>query len=138
MSTSKLHVEATIGAPVSKVWDYYNDPDRIVKWNAASDDWHSPSSRNDLRTGGSFSHRMEARDGSQGFDFEGTYDSVIEHSTIDYTMTDGRQATVAFEDLGDSTRVAIDFDPEYEFPHEFQQEGWQSILNGFKSYTEAN
>ncbi len=138
MSATTLHVEATIEAPVAKVWEYYNDPERIVKWNSASDDWHSPSSQNDLRTGGSFSHRMEARDGSEGFDFEGTYDDVVEHSKIAYTMTDGRQAVVDFEDLGGSTRVAIDFAPENEFPHEFQQQGWQSILDAFKVYTEAN
>ncbi|MGD9711888.1 MAG: SRPBCC domain-containing protein [Thermomicrobiales bacterium] len=138
MSATTLHVEATIDAPVAKVWEYYNDPERITAWNSASEDWHTPTSRNDVRTGGSFSHRMEARDGSQGFDFEGTYDEVVDLKKIAYTMTDGRHATVDFEDLGGSTRVAIDFDPENEFPQEFQQEGWQAILDAFKTYTEAH
>jgi uncharacterized protein YndB with AHSA1/START domain len=138
MSTTKLNIEATINAPVAKVWEYYNDPERITAWNSASDDWHTPSSRNDLRVGGSFSHRMEARDGSQGFDFEGTYDKVVEPEKIAYTMTDGRQVTVDFEDLGGSTRVAAAFDPDNEYPLDFQQQGWQAILDGFKKYTEAN
>ncbi len=138
MSTTKLNVESTVAAPVAKVWEYYNDPERITQWNSASDDWHTPSASNDLRTGGSFKNRMEARDGSEGFDFEGTYDEVVEHQRIAYTMTDGRQATVDFEDLGDSTRVSIAFDPENEYPQDFQQQGWQAILDAFKTYTESN
>jgi len=138
MATNRINVESTIAAEPEKVWDYYNDPERIVQWNSASDDWHSPSSRNDVRVGGTFSHRMESRDGSQGFDFEGTYDEVDELRKIAYTMTDGRQATVLFEDLDGSTRVAIAFDPDNEYPPDFQQQGWQAILDGFKAYTEGN
>lgn len=138
METTQLHIEATIEAPLAVVWEYYNDPERIVKWNSASEDWHTPTSRNDLRVGGSFSHRMEARDGSQGFDFEGVYDEVVPMRKIAYTISDGRRATVLFEDRGDETHVSCDFDPDDDYPHEYQQQGWQNILDEFKKYTEAN
>ena len=138
MTTStSITVAATVAASPEKVWEYYNGPTHITAWNSASEDWHTPSSNNDLRVGGRFTHRMEARDGSQGFDFSGTYDEVKDLERIAYTMDDGRKAIVDFKDLGGKTEVTVVFDAENEYPVDFQREGWQSILNEFKKYTEA-
>lgn len=133
-----LTVEATIHAPVSKVWDYWTKPEHITQWCAASDDWHAPSATNDLRKGGSFSTRMEAKDGSMGFDFGGVYDEVISNETIAYTMSDGRKVNIRFIADGDTTKVVEHFEAETENSLELQQGGWQAILNNFKQYTEAN
>ena len=137
-AATSITVDTTIKASPEKVWKYYNEPTHITAWNSASDDWHTPSSSNDLRVGGRFTHRMEARDGSQGFDFSGVYDEVVENKHIAYTMDDGRKATVDLEDDGETTKVTVVFDVENEYPLDFQKEGWQSILNAFKTYTEAN
>ncbi|MCC6945792.1 MAG: SRPBCC family protein [Thermomicrobiales bacterium] len=136
--STKLKAEATIAASPDKVWSYYNQSEHITRWNSASDDWHTPSSENDLRVGGRFKHRMEARDGSEGFDFSGVYTEVSKPKRLAYTMDDGRQAEVDIEDLGGSSKVTVLFDPENEYPREFQQEGWQAILDAFKAYAEAN
>jgi uncharacterized protein YndB with AHSA1/START domain len=138
MKDSKLTVQADISAAPEKVWRYYTSPEHITQWNAASDDWHCPSAENDLRSGGKMRSRMEARDGSFGFDFEATYDRVRDQAEIAYTMTDGRQATVSFEHLGNQTRVVVTFDAETENPVEMQRQGWQAILDNFKKYTESN
>lgn len=131
-----ITIEASVNAPVSKVWDYFTQPEHITQWNAASPDWHSPSANNDLKDGGRFLFRMEARDGSFGFDFTGTYTKVIPHERIDYTMDDDREVKVQFTDNGDSTFISQTFEAEAEHPLELQREGWQSILNNFKNYTE--
>ncbi|QEH41820.1 SRPBCC family protein [Chitinophaga sp. XS-30] len=138
MNTTKITVEATIAADAKKVWDYYTIPGHITKWNFASDDWQCPSATNDMRVGGKYQARMEAKDGSWGFDFEAIYDEVVEGQKFTYTMTDGRQASVVFKDLGGKTAVTIVFDAESENPVEMQKEGWQAILNNFKKYAEAN
>ena len=138
MNTTKITVETIISADTPKVWEYYVTPKHITKWNFAADDWHCPKAENDLRVGGKLKSRMEAKDGSFGFDFEAIYDEVIEHKKISYTMTDGRQATTNFENLNDKTKVSITFDAENENPVEFQRSGWQAILNNFKKYVEAN
>ena len=107
-------------------------------WNAASDDWHTPSATNDLRTGGKFTSRMEAKDGSFGFDFEGIYDEVINMELIKYSMADGRKVQVDFIKEGNNTQIIEKFDPESVNPIDMQKTGWQAILNNFKKYTEAN
>ncbi|RWU03861.1 SRPBCC family protein [Pedobacter chitinilyticus] len=135
---SKITVEATVNAPVAKVWEAWNTPSDIMQWNTADPaTWHTPSSENDLRVGGKFKNRMEAKDGSFGFDFEGVYDSVIPHQEITYTMGDGRQATTLFTEKDGKTHLATTFDPETQNDPEFQKAGWQAILNNFIKYVES-
>lgn len=134
----KITIGATVDAPVEKVWQYWGAPEHITKWNSPSPDWHTPYAENDLRTGGKFVSRMEAKDGSFGFDFGGVYDEVIPNKRIVYTMGDGRQAVNDFISEGDQTRIVIVFDAENENPIDMQQAGWQAILDSFKKYTEEN
>ena len=134
---TRITVSATINAPVEKVWNAWSAPEHIVKWNSASDDWHTPRAENDLRTGGRFFSRMEAKDGSWGFDFGGTYDDVQTNERIAYTMDDGRKVEVAFAGEGNVTRVTETFEAEAENPEEMQRSGWQSILDNFKKYAES-
>lgn len=136
--TSPIAVEATITASLEKVWQYWTEPAHITKWNAASDDWHTPRAENDLRTGGKFLSRMEARDGSMGFDFEGIYSNVQPMKLIEYSMIDGRRVRVEFFSEGMVTKVKETFDPESENSSELQRAGWQAILDNFVKYVEAN
>lgn len=136
METTKITVQSTIQADTKKVWDFYTQPEHITGWNFASNDWHCPRATNDLRVGGEYSARMEAIDGSVGFDFNTLYDEVIEHEKIAYTMEDGRKAVVTFADNNDNTTVTVTFDAEKENSAEIQKEGWQAILDNFKKYTE--
>lgn len=131
-----ITVEATINAPVEKVWNYYNGAEHIVKWNQADPSWHCPTATVDLRLGGKFNSRMEAKDGSFGFDFWGIYDEVVPTKLIRYTMGDGRKATVIFNALENTTEVVVTFEAETENTVELQKGGWQSILNSFRKYTE--
>ena len=133
-----ITVENTINAPVEKVWKYWTEPTHITKWNHASDDWHSPTAENDLRPGGKFSARMEAKDGSMGFDFAGVYDDVKPNQFISYTMGDDRKVEVTFEKDGDKTKVVETFEAENTYSIEMQRGGWQAILDNFKQYTETN
>ena len=135
---STIKVEADLEVPIEKVWDYYTMPKHITKWNYASDDWHCPSAENDLRVGGTYRARMEAKDGSMGFDFEAIYDEVIDQEKITYTITDGRQVTTDFERLGNRTKVTTTFEAEKENPVDMQRDGWQAILDNFKKYVEAS
>lgn len=135
---NKIKIESMISADVSKVWRYWTEPAHITQWNFASDDWHCPKAENDLSVGGKYSTRMEAKDGRFGFDFEAVYDEVIDQKKITYTMSDGRQATTDFEPVDGKTKVTTIFDPENENPIDMQREGWQTILNNFKKYTESN
>jgi uncharacterized protein YndB with AHSA1/START domain len=135
---TKITVEATVKAPVEKVWKIWTLPEHITKWNAASDDWHSPFAENDLRVGGKFLARMEAKDGSFGFDFGGTYDQVKTHELIEYTIGDGRKVIVHFTPNGNETKVTETFDAENTHSIEMQRGGWQAILDNFKKYAEAN
>lgn len=135
-TTKKVTVEATVQAPVEKVWKYWSEPDHIKKWNSASDDWHTPVAENDLRVGGTFRSRMEAKDGSFGFDFGGTYDEVKEHEVIAYTLGDGRKVQITFKGQGNETQITETFDAEATNPIEMQQQGWQAILDNFKKYAE--
>jgi uncharacterized protein YndB with AHSA1/START domain len=138
METTKITVETTVNAPVEQAWKFWTEPEHITQWNAASEDWHSPSAMNDLKPGGKFSARMEARDGSTGFDFEGTYDEVKTHERIAYTMGDGRKVNVVFAANGDQTHIKETFDAEQTHSNEMQRAGWQSILDNFKKYAEGN
>ncbi len=135
--TEKVRVEATIARKRGDVWALWNEPEHITQWNFASDEWCCPRAENDLRVGGRLCNRMEAKDGSFGFDFEAVYDEVVSEARLAYTMTDGRQAETTFEDLGDSTQVTTSFDAETSSPVDMQQAGWQAILNNFKRYAES-
>lgn len=137
MNTTKITVAASINAGIEKVWNAYNNPADIMQWNQASPDWHCPHAENDLKPGGILKSRMEARDGSFGFDFEVVYDEVIEGKKIAYTMGDGRQATTSFEQQGNAVLVTTCFDAESENPVDMQQAGWQAILNSFKNHVES-
>lgn len=134
---TRITVEATVNAPVEKVWACWNEPQHITKWAFASDDWHAPYSENDVRTGGNFKTTMAAKDGSFSFDFAGVYDNVVPNKVIEYTMPDGRQTSILFESNGNTTKITETFDAENENPVEMQREGWQAILNNFKKYTET-
>jgi uncharacterized protein YndB with AHSA1/START domain len=137
METSKkITVETTVQAPVEKVWKYYTGTTHITNWNSASDDWHTPYAENDLRVGGKFLSRMEAKDGSFGFDFGGIYDDVILHEVIAYTLGDGRKVKCTFKGQENETEVIVTFDAETENSLELQQQGWQAILDNFKKYAE--
>lgn len=134
----KITVEATVNAPVEKVWDYWSAPKHIMKWCQASEDWHAPHAENDLRTGGKFSTTMAAKDGSFSFDFGGQYTNVEPYKSIAYSMDDGRKVTIAFTAQGDQTHISETFDAETQNPEEMQRGGWQAILDNFKTYTETN
>lgn len=136
METTKITIDSTINANSEKVWDYWTEPDHITKWNFASDDWRCPSAENDMTIGGTYKARMEAKDGSFGFDFEAIYDEIIEHKKIVYTIADGRKVTTTFEKLDGLTKVTTTFEAESENPIEMQHDGWQAILDNFKRYVE--
>ena len=132
----QITVETTVAAPVDRVWRAYTTPEAITQWNAASDDWHTPRATVDLRPGGAFNSRMEAKDGSMGFDFAGTYTDVVEHERLAYAFGD-RTAEVTFRPVPAGTAVRVSFDPESTHPHDMQRQGWQAILDNFKRYVEA-
>lgn len=132
-----LTVECTVNAPVSTVWEYWTNPVHIIQWCTASPDWHTPRAENDLRVGGRFVTRMEAKDGSTGFDFGGTYDAVKANEYIEYTMDDDRKAKINFIAEGSFVRVVESFEAENANPLEMQQFGWQAILDNFKKHTET-
>ncbi|MFN8273409.1 MAG: SRPBCC family protein [Flavobacteriaceae bacterium] len=134
---SKITVKASINAPSDKVWNYYTQPEHIVHWNFADASWHCPSAENDMRVGGTYKARMEAKDGSFGFDFEAVYTQITLGSEFTYEFG-GRTAHVQLESQGNQTQITVIFDPENEHPLEMQQFGWQAILNHFKKYTEEN
>jgi uncharacterized protein len=137
MPQEKIKVSATVAADSQKVWDYYTAPEHITNWNFADPGWHCPAASNDLKVGGRYVARMEARDGSVGFDFEAVYTDMQpgEHFTYEFG---GRFATVEFREENGATEVTVTFDPENEHPPEMQRDGWQAILNNFRRYTEEN
>lgn len=132
-----ITVETTVNAPVEKVWKVWNSPEHITKWCVATDTWHTPSATNDLKVGGRFTTRMEAKDGSFGFDFGGIYDKVETNKLIEYTMDDSRKVTIHFSEENGATKVVEEFEAEGQNPVEMQRAGWQAILENFKNYTEA-
>ncbi|MBE99537.1 SRPBCC family protein [Flavobacterium coralii] len=138
MGTEKITIKANVNADADKAWQYYTHPEHITKWNFASDDWQCPWAENDMKPGGKYIARMEAKDGSMGFDFEAVYDEVNPGKSFTYTMPDGRRVDVTFTENNDSTDVRVVFDPENIHPVEFQKAGWQAILDNYKKYTENN
>ncbi|QQV01296.1 MULTISPECIES: SRPBCC family protein [Chryseobacterium] len=134
-----IKIDITILAPVEKVWNYYNDPQHIIQWNFAHESWECPHSENDLRIGGKFKNRMEAKDKSFGFDFEGTYDEIINNQRIKYHLDDGRKVDIVFDEVdANTTNVEITFDPENQNSPEMQREGWYAILDNFHKHVENN
>lgn len=132
-----ITIKAIINAPKEKVWKYWTEPEHITKWNNASEDWHTTAATNDLKTGGIFWSRMEAKDGSFGFDFSGIYDEVKLYEVISYTLGDARKVKITFTGNENTTEIIESFDAETTNPIEMQRDGWQAILNNFKRYTEA-
>lgn len=133
----KIIVSAIVLASKQKVWEYYTQPQHITQWNFADPSWHCPSASNDMQVGGRYIARMEARDGSFGFDFDAVYTEINPGKNFTYEFG-GRQASITFNEINGQTEVAITFDPETENPIELQQQGWQAILDNFKKYTEEN
>ena len=133
---TQITVKAEISAPVSMVWKYWTTPKDIVNWNNASIDWHTTQAENNVCVGGTFNYRMEAKDGSAGFNFEGVYDNVILHRKIEYTIGDGRKVKIVFTETENKTLVSETFEAEKTNPVEMQQNGWQAILDNFKRYVE--
>src|SRR3954470_12908164 len=134
---TKITVETDVNVPVEKAWKIFTSPEDIIHWNNASEDWHNPKAENDLRTGGKFVYRMEAKDGSFGFDFGGTYDLVSPNEQIAYTIGDGRKVQVTFSGNGARTKVVETFEAEETHTTDLQRTGWQAILDNYKRYAES-
>lgn len=133
-----ITVQAVVNAPVEQVWKLYTEPEHVMKWNNASNDWHTLRTENDLKVGGKFLYRMEAKDGSSGFNFDGTYEQVKINELIVYSLTDGRKVEVIFTKDNDTrTKMATAFEAENTNSIEMQRDGWQVILNNFKKYVET-
>lgn len=132
----KVTIETTVKAPIAKVWRAWTTPNDIKHWNTASDDWHTTKAAVDLRVGGEFSSRMEAKVGSFGFDFAGTYSKIVPHELLEFSFGD-RYATVEFLNTANGVNIRETFDAETENSIEQQRSGWQSILNNFAKYVEA-
>ena len=134
-----ITVQAVVNAPIEQVWKLYTEPEHVMKWNNASNDWHTPRAENDLKVGGKFLYRMEAKDGSSGFNFDGTYEQVKTNELIVYSLTDGRKVEVIFtkDDDARRTKMATAFEAENTNSIEMQRDGWQAILNNFKKYVET-
>lgn len=133
-----ITITATLAADTKKAWDYYTQPEHITQWNFAIDTWYCPSASNDMQIGGKYCARMEAKDGSFGFDFEATYNEIDEHKKIVYTIADGREVRIHFTPQGEQTNVTVLFEAEKVNPKEMQRDGWQAILDNYKKYTESN
>ena len=132
----KITVETLVNAPIKKVWEFWTKPEHITHWNNASEDWHTTRAENDLRIGGKFLSRMEAKDGSFGFDFEGIYDEVVTNEKISYTILDDRKVTITFLPTENGVQVTETFEAETMNTLELQKMGWQAILTNFKNYLE--
>lgn len=133
----KITIQTTVKASIEKVWSAWTTPADINQWNAASDDWHNPRSMNDLRVGGTFSYRMEARDGSMGFDFGGTYTNIVPQRLIEYVLGEGRKVSVVFETTPEGINVIESFEAEDTHTAEMQRQGWQCILERFRTHVEV-
>lgn len=139
MTTKKIiTVETLVNANIEKVWKFWTNPEHIMKWNNASEDWHTTKAENDLKIEGKFLSRMEAKDGSFGFDFEGIYTDVITNEKISYTTLDDRKVDITFSPTENGIQITETFEAENQNPIEMQKMGWQAILNNFKNYTEKN
>lgn len=133
-----ITVQILVNQPITKVWEFWNEPQHIVNWAFASDDWEVPAAHNDLRVGKNFIITMAAKDKSARFDFTGAYTNIINHKLIEYTIEDGRTVSITFETTSDGVLVTETFDPENENSEEMQRAGWQALLNNFKKYVEGN
>ena len=131
-----ITVQSTINASMEKVWELWTAPEHVMKWNNASEDWHTPFAENDLKVGGKFKYTMASTDGTMRFDFEGVYTNVVNPSLIEYEMADGRKVKIVFEKDAEGIKVIESFDPETVNPEEMQKNGWQAILDNFKKYVE--
>ena len=131
-----ITVQSTINASIEKVWELWTAPEHVMKWNNASEDWHTPFAENDLKVGGKFKYTMASTDGTMRFDFEGVYTNVVNPSLIEYEMADGRKVKIVFEKDAEGIKVIESFDPETVNPEEMQKNGWQAILDNFKKYVE--
>ncbi|SDL88271.1 Uncharacterized conserved protein YndB, AHSA1/START domain [Salinimicrobium catena] len=134
MASKKVTVETTVDLPAEKVWELWTRPEHITQWNYAADTWHCPRAKNDLRPGGKFSWRMEAKDGSMGFDYSGEYNEVIPHKHISSTLDDGRKVSVRFTEYDGKTRLTENFETDNAHSIEQQKTGWQAILDNFRNY----
>ena len=133
-----IKVEVVINQECSNVWDFWTTPEHITKWNQATEEWHCPKAVNNLKAGGTFNYRMEAKNGSMGFDFTGTYSKIMPHEKIDFALEDGRHVEIDFIKEGEKTRIIEVFDLDSENSPGIQKQGWQAILNNFKNYVESN
>ncbi len=138
ISKTTVNVENTVNAQVDKVWKFMTDPEHIKKWNNASADWHTIFAENDLREGGKFLYRMEAKDASAGFDFKGVYDKVKTNQLMEYTIADGRKVKISFESHGTVTIIKEKIEVDNRHSVDIQKDGWQAILNNFKKYVETH
>lgn len=137
MTQEKISIRTTISADKQKVWNYYTQPEHITQWNFADPSWHCPTATNDLKVGGKYVARMEAKDGSFGFDFDAVYTEINQGNSFTYEFG-GRFATVEFKETNGQTEITVTFDPEKENSIDLQRQGWQAILDNFKKYTETN
>jgi len=137
MQNEQITIEAMVKANLEKAWDCYVQPQHITQWNFADPSWQCPSAENNMIVGGTYKARMEAKDGSFGFDFEATYESIDAPNGFSYVLGDGRKVSASFESKGNETLVRIVFDAETENPIDMQRDGWQAILNNYKKYTES-
>src|SRR5688500_3272959 len=133
----KITIDTVVNAPIARIWDAWNNPEDIKQWNAAHESWHTTNSTVDLREGGKFSARMEAKDGSAGFDFEGTYTRIVPRKLVEYRMSDGREVRVEFSEEAGRVLVRETFDAESQNPSEVQRQGWQAILDNFARHVEG-
>ncbi len=137
MNNQSITIETVVKKPIDQVWEKWTLPECIMKWNNASDDWHTPSAENDLRAGGTFTYRMAAKDGSYSFDFGGIYDEVTLYKKISYTLGDGRKVVIEFKEEDEGVKIVETFEAEGTHSAEMQRSGWQAILDNFKRYTES-
>ena len=131
-----ITVQTNVNGLIEVVWKLWTSPEHVVKWNNASDDWHTPHAENDLKVGGKFKYTMAAKDGTMSFDFEGVYTNIKKHALIAYEMADGRKVKIVFEKDTEAIKITESFDPETENSEEMQKKGWQAILDNFKKYAE--
>lgn len=134
----KITVETKVNSSIDKIWEFWTKPEHIVNWNFAIPEWHCPKAKNNLEVGKPFSYRMEAKDGSMGFDYSGTYTKIEPNSEIEYALEDGRKVNITFEREGDSVSIIENFEIEDTNTLEQQRQGWQAILDNFKTYVESN
>lgn len=138
MNHNTITIEAVIHAPIEKVWQYWTAPEHVTQWCHASDDWEAPYAESELKVGGAFMTRMSAKDGSEGFDFTGTYTAVTSNELIEYEITGGRRVTIQFISIAEGVKVIETFEMEDENSEELQRAGWQAILDNFKKHAELS